>query len=77
MHGGDHRGRDEAAVGERQEVEPVVDDVEFTGPLEHRRDMEALGDLRSIVVSSDHPAGAVACRVAVVIESAVANSVTS
>ena len=36
---------DEAAVGEREEVEPVVDDVELVGALEHRRDVEAFGDL--------------------------------
>ena len=36
---------DEAAVGEREEVEPVVDEVELVGALEDRRDVEALGDL--------------------------------
>ena len=33
----DDRRVDEAAVGEREEVEPVVDDVELVGSLEHRR----------------------------------------
>ena len=37
---------DEAAVGQRQEVETVVDDVELTGPLERVSDVEALGHLR-------------------------------
>ena len=72
----DHRCGDEIAVRERQEVEPVVDDVELAGALEHRRDVQALGDLgvdRRVLRPAD---GAVACRLAVVIESAVANSVT-
>ncbi len=42
----DHRCVDEAAVGEREEVEAVVDDVEVVGTLEHRGDVQALGDLR-------------------------------
>ena len=46
VDGGDHRCVDEAAVGERQEVEAVVDDVEVAGTFEHRGDVETLGDLR-------------------------------
>lgn len=42
---GHHRRVDQTAVGERQEVESVVDDVEIIGPLEHRGDVQALGDL--------------------------------
>ena len=42
---GDHRRRDEIAVRERQEVEPVVDDVELASALEHGRDVQALCDL--------------------------------
>jgi hypothetical protein len=42
---GDHRGADEIAVRERQEVEPVVDDVELVSAFEHRRDVQALCDL--------------------------------
>ena len=45
MDRGDHRCVDEAAVGEREEVETVVDEVELVGALEHRRDVEAFGDL--------------------------------
>ena len=45
MDGGDHRCRDEIAIRERQEVEPVVDDVELAGALEHRGDVQALCDL--------------------------------
>ncbi len=36
---GDHRRRYEIAVGQRQEVEPVVDDVELPGALENRSDV--------------------------------------
>ena len=36
---GDHWCRNEIAVCERQEVEPVVDDVELAGALEHRGDV--------------------------------------
>ena len=43
---GDHRCGHEIAVRERQEIEPVVDDVELTGSLEHRGDVQALCDLR-------------------------------
>ena len=43
---GRHHGRvDETAVGERQEVEVVVDQIELVGPLEHLRDVQALPDL--------------------------------
>ena len=45
MDRGDHRCGDEIAVGERQEVEPVVDDVELVGALEHGGDVQALCDL--------------------------------
>ena len=43
---GDHRGRNQPRVGEGQEVEAVVDHVELRCPLEHLRNMQALGDLR-------------------------------
>ena len=46
MDGRDHRRVDQRAVGERQEVKAVVDDVEVGGPLECRGDVDALGDLR-------------------------------
>ena len=46
VNGGDHRRGDQPGIGERQEVETVVDDVEFGGPLEHLRDVEALRNLR-------------------------------
>ena len=46
MDGRDHGRVDQPAVGERQEVEAVVDDVEVGGPLECRGDVDALGDLR-------------------------------
>ena len=41
----DHRRVDEAAVGQRQEVEAVVDEVELVGSLEDRGDVQALPDL--------------------------------
>ena len=42
-----HHGRvDETAVGQRQEVEAVVHDVEVGGALEHGRNVNALGNLR-------------------------------
>ena len=37
---------DEPAVGQREEVEAVVDEVELVGPLEGVRDVETLDDLR-------------------------------
>ena len=40
------RGVDQAAVGQRQEVEAVVDHVELARALEHRRDVQRLPDLR-------------------------------
>ena len=61
---------------ERQEVEPVVDDVELVGALEHRRDVQALGDLgvdRRVLGPATWRGGV---QLAAVIESAVANSVT-
>ena len=61
-----------------QEVEAVVDDVELGGVLEDRGDVHALGDLG---VDRRRPrtsrAATVLWSVAVVSESAVANSVTS
>ncbi len=39
------RRLDELAVGEREEVEAVVDEVELAGALEGVRDVEALGHL--------------------------------
>ena len=52
-----HRRLDEAAVGQRQEVEAVVDHVELVGPLEDVRDVEALGHLRVDVRILRVPAG--------------------
>jgi len=43
-------GAHQAAVGERQEVEAVVDDVEVGRVLEHLGDVGALGDLGIDVV---------------------------
>ena len=57
-----HRGVDQAAVGEREEVEAVVDDVELVGALEARR--RCAGTRRPwgrSTSSSDHPLGDVAC----------------
>ena len=42
----DDRRVDEAAVGQREEVEAVVDDVEVGGVLEDVGDVQRLGDLR-------------------------------
>ena len=42
MDRGQHRRIDEAAIGQRKEVEAVVDDVELVGPLEHVGDVETL-----------------------------------
>ena len=39
-------GVDEPAVGQREEVEAVVDDVEVAGVLEGVGDVQRLGDLR-------------------------------
>src|SRR5215218_7504290 len=39
---GDDGCRDEIAVRERQEIEPAVNDVELTGALEYRGDVQAL-----------------------------------
>ncbi len=43
---GDHRCVDQIAVGERQEVEAVMDDVEVSRAFEQRGDVESLPDLR-------------------------------
>ena len=40
MNGRDDRGVDETAVGERQEVEAVVDQIELCGALEDTGDVE-------------------------------------
>jgi hypothetical protein len=45
MDGRDDGRAHQTAVGERKEVESVVDQVELVGSLEHRRDVEALGHL--------------------------------
>src|ERR1700722_9975941 len=45
MNGGDDWRRDQPRVGERQEVETVVNDVELRCPLEHLRNVEAFGNL--------------------------------
>ena len=70
---------DQPAVGQRQEVEAVVDDVELVGPLEHLGDVQALGDLG---VDRRRPRTSRTAAVARELgrwstESAVANSVTS
>ena len=77
VDGGDDRGRDQAGIGKGQEVKAVVDHVEFRGPLEHLRNMEALGDLRVDArvlrpASRDHTA-----KTGGGFESPVANRVTS
>ena len=74
-----HHGRvDEAAVGQREEVEAVVDDVELAGAFESSGDVRALGDLG---VESRRPrtsrAGTTDAKRAAVTELAVANRVTS
>ena len=65
-------------VGERQEVEAVVDDVELRCPLEDLRDVQALGNLR---VDARRPPTSLeeprCSRRADVSESPVAKSVTS
>ncbi len=75
MNRGDDRRVDQIAVGERQEVEAVVDQVELCGSFEHRRDVKRLPDLRRQPRILGVSVGAVATRRAPVIESAVANSV--
>ena len=71
-------GVDERAVGQREEVEAVVDDVELGGALEDVGDVQRLGDLGFDRVVLVPPVRGRAARAsAVVIESAVANSVTS
>ena len=72
VDGGHDRGVDQAAVGERQEVEAVVDDVEVAGaartPTAMCRHSATLGSMSS---SSDHPcARRWPCSAAVVTESA-------
>jgi hypothetical protein len=58
------RGVDEAAVGEREEVEAVVDDVELVGVLEDVGDVRALGRLGVdvVVLGPAVSAGAAECR---------------
>ena len=46
VDGGHDGGVDQAAVREGQEVEAVVNDVEFLGAFVHIGDVDALGDLR-------------------------------
>lgn len=46
VDGRDRRCVDEVAVGQGQDVESVVDDVEVAGAFEHRGDVETFGDLR-------------------------------
>ncbi len=78
VDGRDDRRLHQAAVGERQEVEAVVDQVELAGTLEERRDMQALPDLgvqRRVLGVSAWDTGAEVAQL--VTESAVANSVTS
>ena len=56
MDRGHHRRVDQAAVGERKEVEAVVDDVELVGVLEHRRRCAVhSATFGSMVSSSDQP----------------------
>ena len=75
---GEHRGLDQAAVGEGEEVEAVVDQVELPGPLEDRGDVQPLFHLGIEIGvvgvarwARSRPVGPV------VTESAVANRVTS
>ena len=42
MDRGQQGGLDQSAVGEGEEVEAVVDEVEFPGPLEDRGDVQPL-----------------------------------
>ena len=73
-HGSVH----EIAVGQGQEVEAVVNDVELVGPLEDRGDVQALGDLRIDARGRPTiPGGSTLQRLAAVCESPVAKSVTS
>ncbi len=59
---------------ERQEIEPVVNDVELSAPSNTEATCRHSATLASIVASSDQPHGAAACRLAAVIESAVAKT---
>lgn len=45
MNGRDHRSLYQPAVGERQEIEAVVEYVELVGPFEGVGDVEAFGHL--------------------------------
>ena len=63
--------------GERQPVEVTVHQVEVAGTGDRVPDVQRLGDAPVDAGSSSYPRGITASRVAVVSESAVANSVTS
>jgi len=45
VDGGDHRGRHQPAVGQRQEIELIGHQIELARPLEGRRDVQASVDL--------------------------------
>ena len=57
MDGGHDRRVDEAAVGQRQEIEAVVNDVEVVRVFEHVGDVHALGDLGIDIVVFGPPGG--------------------
>ena len=42
VDGGDHRRVDQSGVGEREEIETVVDQIEIGGAFEHRGDVQRL-----------------------------------
>src|ERR1039458_4108377 len=45
VNGGEHRGGYQLGIGQWEEVEAVVNEVELGGPLEHLGDVQALGAL--------------------------------
>jgi hypothetical protein len=73
----DHRGVDEPAPGQRQEVEVVVQQVEVRSPLEGCGDVQALGDLDVVAVVLLVRRSTTEESRAAVRESPEANSVTS
>jgi len=78
VDGGHDRCRHKGAVGQRQEIEAVVDEVELPGPFEDRRDVQALQHLGIAGLALLRPApGVTDARRAAVAESLVAKSVTS
>ena len=73
----EHRRLDEPAVGEREKIEAVVDDVELVRPLEGVRDVQALGHLRVDVRIFGVTTGDDSSEPSGVTESPLANNVTS